>query len=77
MLLVSKDHGVYQIPGQAAIALEVEDPMRQTVDQTTRLKRFPPVIMIEVFHPWMLQPGSKIPLIPLHIQQGFLFRNSQ
>ena len=34
--LFSKDHGLYQIPGQAAIALEVEDPMRQTVDQTIR-----------------------------------------
>ena len=69
--LFSKDHGVYQIPGQAAIALEVEDPMRQTVDQTnTRSKRFAPLVIIEVIHhPYKLRRSE----MSLHIQQGFLF----
>lgn len=69
--LFSKDHGLYQIPGQAAIALEVEDPMRQTVDQTnTRSKRFPPLVIIEVVHhPYKLRRSE----ISLHIRQGFLF----
>ena len=69
--LFSKDHGLYQIPGQAAIALEVEDPMRQTVDQTnTRSKRYPPLVIIEVVHhPYKLRRSE----MSLHIQQGFPF----